>query len=165
MHAHTQIGLPLHIALSDCLFGYRKRARACVYLIVHKREVTQALNLGVCHHSVWAVHVHRSFFSIRLRLLLFLGRNNIHQQEGRGTDNELNRGFLPCWTEVPGNRFRLKIGYQMTNWTMFLCESLWELMFSFFPPSISIGKRSLCLGSFNSQSGPDCGLDVGWVGL
>lgn len=52
-HTHTH-------PLLDCLFGYRKRARACV----HKREVAQALNLGVCHHSVCVCYclTYLSFF-------------------------------------------------------------------------------------------------------
>lgn len=81
----------------DCLFGYRKRARALVYLIVHKGEVTQTLNLEGAGGRVTAASVAFSspveppFFlsppsSESLAALPWLGRNHIDQQEGGGTD-------------------------------------------------------------------------------
>ena len=122
-HTRTHSSVPATWPFLDCLFGYRKRARACVYLIVHKKEVTQALNLRVCHLSacVCVLYTVCSYFKIKLGLLLMLVRNYGHQQEARRTDNELNRDS-PFLTEVAGNRFAF--GYQMTNWTMFLHDSL-----------------------------------------
>lgn len=121
-----------YLALFGLFIWIQEKGKGCVYLIVHKREVTQALNLGVCHHHVCVcvcctVRVNLSFFpsffGIKLSFLLLHVRKNRHQQEVRGTDNELNPD-LPCLTEVAGNRFRLNISYQMTYWTMFLYDSL-----------------------------------------
>lgn len=170
-HTHTVNQSSLYIALFGLFIWIQEKGKGlCISHCAQNGSYTGPEPGGVSPQCVCCtICVHRSFFpsffSIKLSLLLLLVRNNRHQQEGRGTDNELNRGS-PCWTEVTGNRFRLKIGYQMTNWTMFLYESVWVWEFMFFSP-ISVGKRILSCSVvlFYSQSGPESGLDVGWVRL
>lgn len=72
-HTYAKGNVPPKEPFLDCLFGHRKRARACVYLIVHKREVTQALNPGGRVTAVTmccGVCVRRSFFRIKCSVLV-----------------------------------------------------------------------------------------------
>lgn len=115
-HTHTHINQsPLYTALFGLFIWIQEKDKGlCISHCAQKGSYTDPEPGGVSPQCVCCtVCVHLSFFlsffSIKLSLLLLLARSNRHQQEGRGTDNELNWD-LPCLTEVSGNAFRLKIG-------------------------------------------------------
>lgn len=99
------------------------KGQGLVYIsLCTKRKLHRPWTWGcVTSVHVCVLYTVCSYFKIKLGLLLMLVRNYGHQQEARRTDNELNRDS-PFLTEVAGNRFAF--GYQMTNWTMFLHDSL-----------------------------------------